>query len=204
MDEPVAPARDKGTAQNSKTPSDWAAAQDSVSAASGLSTLLIEGHQPPALSVSNNNSICQVFQSSPKYAHLCDPYCGIAYKRALEAEAASHYRCHAGLHCFAMPVDLGTGRQLAVIGGRAFLTSADYRALAERFRIGDLQELLSTEIFKNGIFASRQDLDDLSRRIDEAARELNADVASGQRDKLPVVAIQAEENLQAQESTTNL
>src|SRR5205823_785674 len=110
----------------------------------------------------------------------------------------------AGLHCFAMPVDLGTGRQLAVIGGRAFLTSADYRALAERFRIGDLQELLSSEIFKNVIFASRQDLDDLARRIDEAARELNADVASGQRVKQAVVAIQAEESLEAQKSPTNL
>jgi diguanylate cyclase (GGDEF)-like protein len=181
MDELVAPARDKGTAQNSKTPSDWAAAQDSLAAASGLSILLIEGHQPPALSVSNNNSICQVFQSSPKYAHLCDPYCGIAYKRALEAEAASHYRCHAGLHCFAMPVDLGTGRQLAVIGGRAFLTSADYRALAERFRVGDLQELLSTEIFKNVIFASRQDLDGLAQRIEEAVRGLTGQMLRGER-----------------------
>src|SRR5436309_3307897 len=204
MDEPVAPASDNGKAQISTTPSDWAAAQDSLAAASGLSILLIEGHQPPALSISNNNSICQVFQSSPKHVRLCDAYCGIAYNRALEAEAASHYRCHAGLHCFAMPVDLGTGRQLAVIGGRAFLTSADYRALAERFRIGDLQELLSSEIFKNVIFASRQDLDDLARRIDEAARELNADVASGQRAKQAVVATQAEESLQAQESTTNL
>ena len=122
----------------------------------------------------------------------------------MKAEGVAHYRCHAGLHCFAMPVELGTGRQLAVIGGRAFLTSADYRALAERFRIGDLQELLSSEIFKNVIFASRQDLDDLARRIDEAARELNAEVASGQRAKLPVVTIQAEESLEAQKSPTNL
>src|ERR1043165_407172 len=167
MDNPVAPARDKGKAQTSKMPSDWAAAQDSLAAASGLSILLVEGHQPPALSISNNNSICQVFQSSPKHVHLCDPYCGRAYERALEAGQATHYRCHAGLHCFAMPVELGAGEQLAVIGGRAFLTSADYRALAERFRVGDLQELLSTEIFKNVIFASRQDLDSLAERIDQ-------------------------------------
>src|SRR5438105_4216276 len=181
MDEPIAPARDKGTAQNSKTPSDWAAAQDSLSAASGLSILLVEGHQPPALSVSNNNSICQVFQSSPQHVHLCDPYCGKAYARAVEAGQASHYRCHAGLHCFVMPVDLETGRQLAVIGGRAFLTSADYRALAERFRIGDLQELLSTEIFKNVIFGSRQDLDSLALRIEEAVRGLKGQTQTVER-----------------------
>jgi diguanylate cyclase (GGDEF)-like protein len=181
MDNPVAPARDKGKAQTSKMPSDWAAAQDSLAAASGLSILLVEGHQPPALSVSNNNSICQVFQSSPKHVHLCDPYCGRAFERAVEAGQASHYRCHAGLHCFAMPVDLGTGRQLAVIGGRAFLTSADYRALAERFRVGDLQELLSTEIFKNVIFASRQDLDGLALKIEEAVRGLKGQTQTVER-----------------------
>lgn len=176
MDEPiVAPARDKGKARNSKTPEEWAAAQDSLAAASGLSILLVEGHQPPALAVSNNNSICQVFQSSPKHAHLCDPYCGVAYERAREAKGVTHYRCHAGLHCFAMPLKLEKGGPLFVIGGRAFLTSADYRTLAERFRAGDLQELLSTEIFKNVIFASRQDLDGLAQRIDEVNAKLRGE-----------------------------
>jgi diguanylate cyclase (GGDEF)-like protein len=204
MDETAAHTRDTAQTQNHQTPSGWADAQDSLAAASGLSLLLVEGHQPPALQVSNNNSICRAFQSSPDHVGLCDPYCGVAFERAMKAEGVAHYRCHAGLHCFAMPVALGTGRQLAVIGGRAFLTSADYRALAERFRIGDLQELLSSEIFKNVIFASRQDLDDLARRIDEAARELNAEVASGQRAKQSVVMTQTEESLEAQQSPTNL
>ena len=187
MDKPVAPARDRGKAQSNETPSDWPAEQDSLAASSGLSILLIEGHQPPALHVSNNNSICHIFQSSPKYVRLCDADCGRAYERALEAKGVCHYRCHAGLHCFTMPVNLGADRQRAVIGGRAFLTSADYRRLAERFRIGDLQELLSTEIFKNVIFASRQDLDSLAHRIDEIAGEgkgetLPFEGASDQRD----------------------
>jgi diguanylate cyclase (GGDEF)-like protein len=166
---------DEGQTQNHQTPGGWTDAQDSLAAACGLSILLVEGHQPPAIEVSNNNSICQAFQSSPRHAHLCDPYCGVAYERALKADGVTHYRCHAGLNCFAMPVELGTVEQLAVIGGRAFLTSADYRTLAERFRIGDLQDLLSSEIFKNVIFASRQDLDDLAERIEEAARELSSE-----------------------------
>src|SRR5205085_6887052 len=125
--------------------------------------------------------ICRAFQSSPDHVGLCDPYCGVAFERAMKAEGVAHYRCHAGLHCFAMPVDLGTGRQLAVIGGRAFLTSADYRALAERFRIGDLQELLSTEIFKNVIFASRQDLDGLAVRIEEAVKSIKGQTPKVER-----------------------
>src|SRR5918911_3591257 len=116
MDELVAPARDKVKAQNSKVPDHWPGLQDSLAAASGLSILLVEGHQPPALSISNNNSICQAFQSSPKHVHLCDPYCGIAYERALKAEEAARYRCHAGLHCVAVPINLEK-RELAVIGG---------------------------------------------------------------------------------------
>jgi diguanylate cyclase (GGDEF)-like protein len=196
MDESAAHPRDIAQTQSQKTPEGWADAQDSLAAASGLSLLLVEGHQPPALQVSNNNSVCQAFQSSPKHVGLCDPYCGVAYERAMKAEGVTHYRCHAGLHCFAMPINPKNGRALAVIGGRTFLTSADYRALAERFRVGDLQELLSTEIFKNVIFAARQDLDDLSRRIDEAVRELNTDAASTPRAKQPLVTTQAEERIE--------
>ena len=174
MDKPVAPARDRAQTNSEATPDLWADRQDSLAAAAGLSVLLVEGRQPPALHVSNNNSICHAFQSSPEHVRLCDPYCGVAYERALKAGGPVHYRCHAGLHCFTAPVELGTKRELAVIGGRAFLTSADYRALAERFRTGDLQELLSEEIFRNVIFAARQDLDDLARRVQEAATELSA------------------------------
>ncbi|HEX8140215.1 MAG TPA: diguanylate cyclase [Pyrinomonadaceae bacterium] len=153
-------------------PPAWAETQDMLAASAGLSILLVKGAQPPALHLSNNNSVCLAFQSSPAHRRLCDPYCGVAYERAMKAGEATHYRCHAGLHCFAMPVRLGGEEAgLAVIGGRAFLTTADYRALAERLRTGDLQDLLSSEIFKNVIFAARQDLDDLAERIRQSDRE---------------------------------
>jgi diguanylate cyclase (GGDEF)-like protein len=180
MDESVAPARGKAQTQNNQKPDGWADAQESLASASGLSLLLVEGHQPPALVVSNNNSICRAFQSSPDYVRLCDPFCGVAFERAVEAQGVVHYRCHAGLHCVALPIELEANRQLAVIGGRAFLTSADYRALAERFRTGDLQDLLSGEIFQNVIFAARQDLDDLAHRVEVMARELGTGKRTGE------------------------
>jgi diguanylate cyclase (GGDEF)-like protein len=179
MDETVAPVRDKAQTQSNQKPDGWADAQESLAGSAGLSLLLVEGHQPPALLVSNNNSICRAFQSSPDYVRLCDPFCGVAFERATKAKGVVHYRCHAGLHCFTMPVELGPKRQLAVIGGRAFLTSADYRALAERFRTGDLQDLLSTEIFQNVIFAARQDLDDLALRIEETIDGIGAGTSAG-------------------------
>jgi diguanylate cyclase (GGDEF)-like protein len=173
MDESAAPAaRDIEQGQHSlDVPPGWADTQESLAAAAGLSILLVEGHQPPALIVSNNNSICHTFQSSPEHVRLCDPFCGKAFDRAQEGAGPVHYRCHAGLHCFAMPVEIEKGRSSAVIGGRAFLTSADYRSLAERFRAGDLQDLLSGELFKNVIFASSQDLDDLAERLSSAISE---------------------------------
>ncbi|HEV7844170.1 MAG TPA: PocR ligand-binding domain-containing protein, partial [Pyrinomonadaceae bacterium] len=185
MDETVVPVRDKAQTQNDQLPGDWADVQASLAAASGLAILLVEGHQPPALLVSNNNSICRAFQSSPDYVRLCDPFCGVAFERARRAEGIVHYRCHAGLHCFTMPVEASDERQRAVIGGRAFLTSADYRELAERFRTGDLQDLLSGDIFQNVIFAARQDLDDLARRIEEVTGRLMEGKHAGEQALTP-------------------
>ena len=153
-------------------PPGWSKAQNTLAATDGLSLLLVEGHQPPSLAISNNNSICRAFQSSDAHAHLCDPYCGVAYERAQKSGTAEPYRCHAGLHCVAVPVEI-QGRNLVVIGGRAFLKSADYRALGERIRSGDLQDLLSNDLFKNVIFAAPEDLQALASRVLNLVAEYN-------------------------------
>src|SRR5258706_19716 len=111
----------------SEVPTGWTDVQQGLAGQTGLSMLLVNGHQPPALAVSHNNSLCRAFQSSRKHAALCEPYCGSAHRLATGAQATINYRCHAGLHCFAKPVQLDDDSQLAVIGGRAFLKTADYR-----------------------------------------------------------------------------
>ncbi|HET6670793.1 MAG TPA: diguanylate cyclase [Pyrinomonadaceae bacterium] len=152
-----------------RAPAGWAEVQEKVAAGAGLSVLLVDGYQPPALVVSNNNSICHAFQSSPEYVKLCDPYCGQAHQRALKAGAAINYKCHAGLSCIAMPLEVGDEENLAVIGGRAFVTGADYRATVERFREGDLQELLAKDPFHNVIFSEPAKLEELAGRLALAA-----------------------------------
>ena len=112
----------EGAAQSQTSavlPHGWAEVQDGLAASSGLALLLVEGREPPALAVANNNSICHAFQTSPAHAQLCQPDCGEAFFRAAEAGGTVQYRCHAGLHCFVTPVELNAGRQSAVIGGRA-------------------------------------------------------------------------------------
>jgi diguanylate cyclase (GGDEF)-like protein len=203
MDTPQAPDREDSIAQigGTQPPAQWPDVQNSVAASTGLSVLLVEGHQPPALAVSNNNSICHAFQSSPEHVRLCDPYCGVAFERAREAGGPVHYRCHAGLHCVTLPVRLQKNRELAVIGGRAFLTTADYRALAERFRVGDLQELLSTELFQNVIFAARADLDELAGRVTEEAEEFGRGAPPAESSPTAAPALEREVRISLEEET---
>jgi diguanylate cyclase (GGDEF)-like protein len=155
-------------------PAGWAEVQEKLAASSGLSVLLVDGRQPPALVASNNNSICHAFQSSLEYVSLCDPYCGDAHRRALAAGSTVQYKCHAGLQCFTMPVQIGREQNLAAIGGRAFVSGADYRSLVDRFRTGELNDLLSSKPFENVIFAESQRLDLLSERLQKAVRNFNA------------------------------
>ena len=157
--------------QPERAPKGWTELQTSIAESSGISLLLVEGYQPPAMAIANNNSICEALQSSPEHVGLCDPFCGVAHSRAVSANSITHYRCHAGLQCFAMPVELGEERQLVMIGGRAFVSSSDYRELAERFRHGDLQELFSEDLFRNVIFADEADLDHAALRVAQAARD---------------------------------
>lgn len=171
-----------------RAPKGWPQIQTTIAESSGISLLLVDGYQPPALAIANNNSICEALQSSPDHVGLCDPFCGLAHSRAVKANSITHYRCHAGLQCFAMPVELDQQQQLAVIGGRAFVSSSDYRELAERFRSGDLQELFSDELFRNVIFADEADLDHAALRVAKAARDFK-EVKSDEVDREPVVQL---------------
>lgn len=174
-------------------PAGWAAVQDKLAATAGLSVLLVDGRQPPALVASNNNSICHAFQSSLEYVSLCDPYCGDAHRRALIAGSAVQYKCHAGLHCFTMPVPIDRGQNLAAIGGRAFVNAEDYRNLVERFRAGELNDLLSSEPFENVIFAEPQRLDQLSERLQKAVRTFNAPISSASSVNVSTATIEPQE-----------
>lgn len=180
-----------------RAPRGWAAIQKSIADSSGISLLLVEGHQPPALAIANNNSICEALQSSPEHVGLCDPFCGTAHDRAISAGTITHYRCHAGLQCFALPVEIDSERQLGVIGGRAFVSSSDYQMLAERFRSGDLKNLSSPELFRNVIFADEADLDHAALRVARAANEFEeAELAVSPPP--PIVRAPAEEASAAQ------
>jgi diguanylate cyclase (GGDEF)-like protein len=173
---PIAPSTHE---HREDAPPAWPEVQDGLASASGLALLLVDGYQPPAVVVSNNNSICRAFQTSPEHVKLCDPYCGAAHAEATKAKGTIQYKCHAGLQCFAKPVELGNRRNLAVIGGRAFIKSSDYQQLVDRLRTGDLQSLVSAETFSNVIFSEAQRLDELAERVERTTHRLQAAATNG-------------------------
>jgi len=164
-------------------PSGWPEIQDTIGSSTGLSVLLVDGHQPPAVVVSNNNSICGVLQSSKEHVKLCDPYCGEAHRKAMKAGSKVEYKCHAGLECFVMPVQIAGHKNSAVIGGRAFVTSADYQAVIERLRAGDLQGLDSETILSNVVFSDRERLVELALVVEKAAGRFRSLVPSSTAEK---------------------
>jgi diguanylate cyclase (GGDEF)-like protein len=165
-------ARESASEDPQHAPPGWADVQQRLANDAGLSLLLVEGVQPPALVVSNNNSICRTIQTSIERAALCDPFCGDAHRRATSLGGET-YRCHAGLYCVAEPVKLGAREDLAVIGGRAFLAVTDYQDTVERFLSGDLRDLFSPETFENVIFSTAEELADLTSRFERTARDYN-------------------------------
>jgi len=160
-----------------ESPPGWADVQAALARDAGLSVLLVEGIQPPALAISNNNSICRAIQSSPNHGALCAPFCGEAHRRAHEAGGTTYYRCHAGLQCFATPVTIGRRQDLAVIGGRAFLEIAEYKNAIERFRIGDLRDLFTDEAFDNVLFGTSNKLEELAGKVAGTVHEYNTSIA---------------------------
>src|SRR5262249_54602798 len=114
-----------------------------------------------------------------EHVQLCEPYCGAAHSRAMKAGETINYKCHAGLSCFAKPIEIGGKRNLAVIGGRAFVKSSDYQQLMERFRTGDLQSIASNEVFANILFSDPQRLAELVERVDRTARKQHAASSNG-------------------------
>jgi len=70
-----------------------------------------------------------------------------------------------------MPVQIGREQNLAVIGGRAFVSVGDYRALVDRFRAGEFNELLDEGPFDNVIFAEERKLDELPDLVRKASRK---------------------------------
>ena len=174
-------------------PTGWPEVQDGLASSAGLSLLLVDGYQPPAVVLSNNNSICASIQSSTEHRRLCDAYCGSAHRKVREAGSTIEYKCHAGFECFASPANIAGRKDIAVIGGRAIVKSSDYQALIDRIRTGDLKSLDSESLYSNIIFAERQRLRDFAAVVEKSVSRFKPS------DKAPTL----EPELEAEQESTD-
>ena len=128
--------------------------------------------------IENDNSICQVMRVSPDYAPRCAADCAGAFSKAVERGSRADFTCHAGLNCFAIPIRFDE-KQLVVLGGRAFTSTAAYRQSLTRY--SDVAGVASGESLKNVKFVSARDLNEAAELVDSTATSHFAEAEKSER-----------------------
>jgi diguanylate cyclase (GGDEF)-like protein len=117
--------------------------------------------------IENDNSICQALRASPEHARLCAAECANAYDSVVQIGETREFRCHAGLHCFAVPVAINDKR-LLILGGRAFSSASEYGEFLGRF--GSLEGIRSGEGLRNVKFVDARELREAAELVASTAQ----------------------------------
>lgn len=158
----------------------WLRLQKSLAEKSGIALTTLSRDGAVIGRIENDTSICRAMRVSPDHAPLCAADCGAAYTNASAAAKRFDFTCHAGLHCFAMPVFIDR-KQLVILGGRSFASTSEYTDFLRRYE--SLPPVQSGECLKNIKFIE-------PREFSQAA-ELTGSTASyhfqnaGRRDRQP-------------------
>lgn len=148
---------------------------DRLADESGLAVVVIDENSREIASA-NNNSICRALNASAEFAPECARFCGRAFEMVAETGSAVDYECHAGLECRVVPVTDGEVRR-AVITGRAFVKSENYRAATGRVIEGDWQEFDPGKFFENVLIeGSAAPFEKLSQQIERADEAEKAEI----------------------------
>lgn len=116
--------------------------------------------------IENDNSICRAMRVSGDHAPLCAADCGRAYSNAVSAGEQFNFTCHAGLHCFAIPVAIDQ-KQLVILGGRSFATTSEYTEFLRRYE--DLSAVESGDCLKNIKFIEARELEQAADLVGSTA-----------------------------------
>ncbi|HWP44238.1 MAG TPA: diguanylate cyclase [Blastocatellia bacterium] len=133
----------------------WLRLQRSLAAKNNISLTTISRDGAVIGRIENDNSICKAMRVSPEHARLCAADCSKAFADATEQGATVGYRCHAGLHCFAIPVRVDR-QQLVVLGGRAFTRSSEYAEFLTRY--ADMEAVQTGDCLRSIHFISTAEL----------------------------------------------
>ncbi|REJ77922.1 MAG: diguanylate cyclase [Acidobacteria bacterium] len=137
-----------------------------IAATEGVSVVVVEDSQLSTVASANNNSICRMLSTSDDFGESCKKFCGQVYDRALKSPKPLKYRCHAGLDCIAVPVQIEGKKPLVAISGRTFTKADEYRQATERAITGDWRHFPPTSFFENVLLSSD------STALEKAARRV--------------------------------
>jgi len=110
----------------------WLRLQKSLAERSGIALTTLSRDGAVIGRIENDNSLCRAMRVSAEHASLCAADCGAAYSNAVRTGRQFDFTCHAGLHCFAIPVSIDA-KQLVILGGRSFASTHDYGQFLERY-----------------------------------------------------------------------
>ena len=133
----------------------WLRLQKSLAEKNGIALTTLSRDGAVIGRIENDNSICRAMRVSNDHAPLCAADCGAAYSNAVEADKQFDFTCHAGLHCFAIPVAIDQ-KQLVILGGRSFESTAEYTEFLRRY--GDMRPVETGDCLKSIKFIDESEL----------------------------------------------
>lgn len=145
----------------------WLRLQKSLADKNNISLVTLTRDSAAVGRIENDNSICQSMRISEEHARFCSADCARAYSRAVDEGRTIHYRCHAGLHCFASPVQVDK-EQIVVLGGRVFTSTSEYSQFLNRY--SELDEVRTGQSLKNIKFIHPHDLRDSAELVTSTAQ----------------------------------
>jgi diguanylate cyclase (GGDEF)-like protein len=144
----------------------WLRLQKSLAERNGIALTTLSRDGAVIGRIENDNSICRAMRVSAERAPLCAADCGAAYNNAVDAGTQVDFTCHAGLHCFAIPVAVEQ-KQLVILGGRSFVSTSEYTDFLRRYEA--LAAVQTGECLKNIKFIESRELTQAAQLVGSTA-----------------------------------
>ena len=103
----------------------WGKIQDSLARITGL-TFTTVGREGKILAEGGENRLCRLLAGSPGGKDLCRNSCLLEADKARRGKGVVHFRCQAGLQCFAVPILVEGSPVAATLGGRILDKAPDF------------------------------------------------------------------------------
>lgn len=116
--------------------------------------------------IENDNSICRAMRVSAEHAPLCAADCGAAHSNAVAAGRQFDFTCHAGLHCFSIPVSIDR-KQLVILGGRSFASTSEFAEFLDRYE--EIAAVEGGDCLKNIKFIDARELNQAADLVGSTA-----------------------------------